>query len=397
MGHVYFENIENVIFSAISVAEKRIYIAVAWFTNRILFEELNNALQRNVEIKVLILDDILNRNEFGLDFGLLVNNGADIRFASSQKGIMHNKFCVIDDHVITGSYNWTNYANLNNENIVVIDEPNIIYSFCSQFEKLFNSGKPLILPYEHLIWTDVKEGDFSELRRNIFRDVVSQNDMNRDIKRIKLINLNQAFKSGDIEEVRKASMLSIEGRLRTITDVLTSRNHDFAFKLWEENILGKPYNNTDGYDKYGKWFFIPNAIKEDKYHSEYIEGTLKPEDSRNYVRAKGLKLTISDCDYILTIKRILGSKTLSIYTRDNIPDNVLCIDYARLTYYQFPSPMFNQSLPRKGENGKPKLLKGINIFAIAKSVDGGNIDFFEGWNPVQRGERIVKEFFAKEL
>ncbi|TAE00475.1 MAG: hypothetical protein EAZ97_05805 [Bacteroidetes bacterium] len=33
---------------------------------------------------------------------------------------MHNKFCVIDsDIVLTGSYNWTNQAQRNDENITV--------------------------------------------------------------------------------------------------------------------------------------------------------------------------------------------------------------------------------------------------------------------------------------
>ena len=62
-------------------------------------------------------------------------------------------------------------------------------------------------PYEHLKWTDVKEGDFSELRRNIFRDVIAKNDENRELKRIKLINLDNAYKSGDAKELANVSSL----------------------------------------------------------------------------------------------------------------------------------------------------------------------------------------------
>jgi phosphatidylserine/phosphatidylglycerophosphate/cardiolipin synthase-like enzyme len=87
---------------------------------------------------------------FGLDFGLLAQNGADVRLANQKNGTMHNKFCVIDDKVITGSYNWTYHANLNNENIVVIDESDIVNGFCIQFDNLFNTSIPIDLPYEHL-------------------------------------------------------------------------------------------------------------------------------------------------------------------------------------------------------------------------------------------------------
>jgi hypothetical protein len=212
-----------------------------------------------------------------------------------------------------------------------------------------------------------------------------------------LINLNQAYKSGDIEEIKKASLLSVEGRLRTITDVLTSRYHDYTFRLWEENILGKPYDNVDGHLYFGKWFFIPYEIKEDKYHFEYIEGTLKTIASRNNGLAKGLNLSVYDHEYITTIKRILGTKPLSIHTSEDIPDRLLCIDFARLIYYQFPSQMYNRSLPRYGENGKPKLFDGINVLGIAKHVDGDNVEYYEGWDPIQRGEKIAKEFFVKGL
>ncbi len=392
-----FDNIENEISAHIKKSDSRIFIAVAWFTNQRLFDELNKALSRGVEVKVLIIDDILNRNEFGLDYGILVNNGADVRFSVSQNGTMHNKFCIIDDKVITGSYNWTYHANKNNENIVVIDESDITNSFCSHFESLFNSCVPIKLPYEYLKWTDVKEGDFSELRRNIFREVIAQDDVHRELKRIKLINLDRAYKSGSIDELANAASLPIEERFRTITDVLTSRSQDYTFKLWEENIVGKALDNVDGHDYIGKWFFIPYAIKEDRYHSEYIEGSLLPNASRNSPGAKGLNLKINDEVFLSNIKKILCSKTLSIAIRKYIPDNMLRIDFARMFYYQFPYPMFNKNHPKTWKNTMPRTISGINILGIIKEINGDKIVFFDGWNPQVKGEKIMNEFFVKTL
>ena len=137
MQKVYFGNIESVLSKTIASAEKRIYIAVAWFTNAVLFNNLLEALKQNVEIRVIILDDLLNRNEFGLDFGALSNHGAEVRFAIASNGTMHHKFCIVDDKVFTGSYNWTYHANRNNENVILTDEPDVVMDYCNEFEKLF--------------------------------------------------------------------------------------------------------------------------------------------------------------------------------------------------------------------------------------------------------------------
>ena len=395
MTQVFFEKIENEISSSINSAGKRIYIAVAWFTNQSLFESLLNAAQRKVEIKLILLNDILNRNEFGLEFGSLANKGVDIRFAVNNSGTMHNKFCIVDNAVISGSYNWTYHANKNDENVIVTDDNNIVNCYCKEFERLFNEGTPLSLPYEHLKWTDIKEGDFSELRRNIFRDVIAKNDVNHELKRIKLINLDHAYKSGNTEELIKASSLATEQHLRTITDVLTSRSQDFTYRLWEENIVGKPYDNVDGHEYIGKWWYIPYGIKEDKYHREYIEGTLKTE--RDDVISKGLNLNIYDADYVDTIKKVLGSKQLSYNTRSIIPDSMLRIDMAKMFFYQFSTSMFNKSQPRTWKNTMPRTISAINLLGIVKEVDGDNVVFYEGWDPQKRGEKIAKEFFMTSL
>lgn len=393
MIKTYFNNIEDELSAMISAADKRAHVAVAWFTNERLFEELNKALQRKVEIKIIILDDILNRSEFGLDYGILTNKGAEVRYSRNKYGTMHNKFCIIDDKVITGSYNWTNHANVNDENIVVIDEPSTVNSYNDQFEKLFSTCDPINLPYEHIKWTDVKEGDFSELRRNIFREVIAQNDISRELKRVKLINLNQAYKSGNKEELLKASSLPTTGNYKTITDVLTSHKYDFIYSLWEKNVTGEPYDNVDGYIYFDKWFYVPYEIKEDKYHQNYVEGVIKTYSSLNYGLSKGLKLKVFDQDFIKVIKTFWGFKSYDDYKL--IPSEVLLIEHAKLCYYKFPAPMFNKSQTQIRNGVKANATSAINIFGIAKEVDADNVVFYDGWDPQRRGEKIMKEFFVK--
>ena len=398
MKQAYFENLQDVIQNQIISAHSKVYVAVAWFTNKILFDELKNVLQRNVDVKVLIHDDILNRNEFGLDFGKLVTLGAEVRFSNSNERTMHNKFCIIDDLVITGSYNWTYHANMNRENILMIDEEGVVESYREEFDRLFDDAIPIPQPYEYLKWTNVKEEDFSELRRNIFRDVIVNNDENRELKRIKLINLNNAYKSGDTEELAKASALATEQHLRTIMDVLTSRSQDFTYRLWEENIVGIPCaTNVDGYSYIGEWYYIPQSIKEDNSHREYINGILKTKFGREHIFCNCMDLNIYDEKYISTIKIILGTKSLSDETRKLIPDILLRIDKAKMFFYKFPSQMYNINQSKLSENGMPRLRGGINLFGIAKEIRVDEIVFHDGWDPNERGEKIMEKFFVKEL
>ena len=395
MTKICFENIEKELSATISIAEKRIFVAVAWFTNSRLYDDLILATERNVEVKILILDDILNRNEFGLDFGILTKLGADVRFAKKALGTMHNKFCIIDDMVITGSYNWTYHANNNSENILMTDEDSVVNSYREEFDRLFCDAIPIPQPYERLKWTDVKEGDFSELRRNIFREIIAKNDENSELKRIKLINLDHAYKSGDAGELANASSLPVQEKLKSITDVLTSKSRDYEFKLWEENILGKPYNDVDGYIQLGKWFFVPFEIKEDQYHQTYVEGSLNTYASLDYGLAKGLKLKIHDYEFVNVIRKYWGEKTYDDYER--IPKDILTIENAKLFYFQFPSPMFNKSQPRTWKNTMPRTISAINLLGIVNVIDGDNVVFYEGWDPQKRGEKIMKQYFVKEL
>lgn len=53
---------------------------------------------------------------------------------------MHNKFCIIDDHItLTGSYNWTASADLkNDENLLIIESKEIARIYKEQFNKFWN-------------------------------------------------------------------------------------------------------------------------------------------------------------------------------------------------------------------------------------------------------------------
>lgn len=391
MIHTYFENIENEINSIINSAEHRIYVAVAWFTNQVFFDSIVRATERNVNIKLLLLDDILNRNEFGLDFGILIEKGVDVRFANDKSGTMHHKFCIIDDKVITGSYNWTYHANKNDENIVVIDEENIVNKYYEQFNTLFNRYDTITLPYRQLKWTEIKEGDFTEYRREIYREVIDKDDIHKEVKKNKLVSIDKAFKSGSSEELNKANSLPTEVHLRTITDVLTSHSQEFSLELWRQSRE----EHSDFY-QVEKWQYYPDSeIHEDKYHREHLKGRLK---RINQLLEKGLELKIYDSEFISDIKKFWDSKT-------KIPKDMLQIDIATMYHYHFSTPMYSEKSKQS--------ISAIDVFGIIKEikdndvVDGDDnnvfcnsiyddVVFYKGWDPKKRGEMIMNRFFVKQ-
>jgi len=134
----YFEQIRKVILCELELAQKKIVIAVYWFTNETLFEKLLEKVELGLEVQLIIHNDYINNRLTGLDFQKFIDKGGKF-FFSGNSNPMHNKFCIIDNIcLINGSYNWTYYAeDRNRENILLIkDEEETIKAFAEEFERL---------------------------------------------------------------------------------------------------------------------------------------------------------------------------------------------------------------------------------------------------------------------
>ena len=133
-NEAHFEEIQNRILDALDNAKISIWVAMAWFTNEIIFNKLVEKRDGGVEIKLAIYDDVVNRKH-GVDFSKL--NHTLIKRVDNG-GLMHDKFCIIDNQiVITGSYNWTNNAEFkNDENITIQKDPEQATLYSSEFKGL---------------------------------------------------------------------------------------------------------------------------------------------------------------------------------------------------------------------------------------------------------------------
>ena len=59
---------------------------------------------------------------------------------SREQDFMHNKVLIIDEHlVITGSYNFSEKAKSNDENLLLIDSPAVATAYTHYFDALFHT------------------------------------------------------------------------------------------------------------------------------------------------------------------------------------------------------------------------------------------------------------------
>ncbi len=137
----YFSDIHKVIIKQLELANAQINVAVAWFTDREIFDVLCKKAQSGVKVLVVLMADDINCGVGRLNFTRLENLGGKVTFlpaGSQDVPMMHHKFCVIDAKtVITGSYNWSKKARSNDENITIIrDSAEFAYKYLNVFDEL---------------------------------------------------------------------------------------------------------------------------------------------------------------------------------------------------------------------------------------------------------------------
>jgi len=106
------------------------------FTDKEIAIPLVKVHERGVKVRLYLDKDQVDYKYSQSRF--LVQKGIKARI-STNNYIMHNKFAIIDNRILlTGSYNWTFSANhRNDENLMVIDDPQIIEIFQNQFVNLW--------------------------------------------------------------------------------------------------------------------------------------------------------------------------------------------------------------------------------------------------------------------
>jgi len=132
----------NTIIQRIDGSIKQLQICVFTISDDSITKSLLAAHRRKVLIKVITDND--KSLDQGSDIDQLARAGIAVKMDITSNH-MHHKFMIADMHtLITGSYNWTlSAARYNHENILLTRESNVIKSFSSEFDKLWNEMKKI--------------------------------------------------------------------------------------------------------------------------------------------------------------------------------------------------------------------------------------------------------------
>jgi len=165
-----FYNISQTLENNIINSKKQIDLCVAWFTNKELLGFLVDKVKEGVKVNIIISDDIinkrLNRNEF-------LNSGGTFNILQSDSSkFLHEKFAIFDNqYLITGSYNWTYFAEYkNHESIVILNNTNLVKQYEIRFKKLNEfaiSFKFDALVNEHNLGADIAEKEFEGIEKSL--------------------------------------------------------------------------------------------------------------------------------------------------------------------------------------------------------------------------------------
>lgn len=153
-----FDGIEARILQELDKAKFSIQIAMAWWTNRNLATKIIEKSNQGIQIDAIVCSQnpfFINQYPKNLNIPIsLIESGVTLlSYNAPNGGKFHHKYCIIDEQkVLTGSFNWTNRAENNNvENIVVIKDKAIVDSYLETFNKLILRAEIYesdeILPY----------------------------------------------------------------------------------------------------------------------------------------------------------------------------------------------------------------------------------------------------------
>lgn len=166
----YFGDIRKIILEHLREARFDIYVAVAWFTDRELFDILIEKSKQGLNVELTVIKDDINLGN-GFDYKSFVENGGKLFWDNH-----HHKFCVIDrEVVITGSYNWTYKASnrIQRENIIVIkDEKELIDKYSFEFRTLQKSAERHRIKPEQIIIEKEKVVIEEKVVERVIEDIV---------------------------------------------------------------------------------------------------------------------------------------------------------------------------------------------------------------------------------
>lgn len=131
------EDCLSAILTALRGAKETVDICVFTITDNRIAEAIVATHQRGVAVRIISDDD--KSEDLGSDVDRIGFSGVALRFDRTPAH-MHHKFAIFDgEHLLTGSYNWTRSAALeNHENVLVTNDRRLVARYEDEFNRLWN-------------------------------------------------------------------------------------------------------------------------------------------------------------------------------------------------------------------------------------------------------------------
>ncbi len=160
---VYFSSQTDIpaeLVSLINKSKKSVHLACYDIALASVARALLEAQKRKVDIKIIMDDQILERNIQTQNLLMLLKLKKTIKSDKDKNALMHHKFIIIDRQIVwTGSFNITvGSAYRDDNNVIVIKSSQLAENFEAKFERMWGGDyfSPLKPPYPFIEIGDTK-------------------------------------------------------------------------------------------------------------------------------------------------------------------------------------------------------------------------------------------------
>jgi phosphatidylserine/phosphatidylglycerophosphate/cardiolipin synthase-like enzyme len=132
---------QQAVLQALSQAKKRILFMTFSLTDKTAGEIIAAKKRQKLQIEG-VFDSWLGAGQYSL-FNPLKQGGMNVR-KDGNEALLHHKVIIVDDTVITGSYNYSaNAENSNNENFLIIrNNPAVTRAYLEEFQRVQGVSRP---------------------------------------------------------------------------------------------------------------------------------------------------------------------------------------------------------------------------------------------------------------
>jgi phosphatidylserine/phosphatidylglycerophosphate/cardiolipin synthase-like enzyme len=128
----------NNLIALVNDAQSSIRFLAFSFTDYPLAQAMIDRAKAGVDLKGIY--ETFGSNSIGSELTTFLCAGMQVRRDDNDKSILHNKVIIIDNTIVaTGSFNFSSNADESNEeNLVIVDNPEIAALYLQEFDKLWN-------------------------------------------------------------------------------------------------------------------------------------------------------------------------------------------------------------------------------------------------------------------